>query len=88
MVTINVKCRFCQQTSAVSKYGVGHGGHQRYRCKQCCRTFQLEYTYIACKPGIKEHIIELAMNNAGIRNSARMLHISVNAVVRTLKTYT
>ncbi|HGP2683566.1 MULTISPECIES: IS1-like element transposase [Enterobacteriaceae] len=30
-------------------------------------------------------IVDLAMNNAGIRDTARALHISINAVVRTLK---
>ncbi|MGL9734756.1 MAG: IS1-like element transposase [Symbiopectobacterium sp.] len=29
--------------------------------------------------------IDLAMNNAGIRDTARELHISINAVVRILK---
>lgn len=32
-----------------------------------------------------DQIIGLAMNNAGIRDTARALHISINAVVRTLK---
>lgn len=35
---------------------------------------------------MKEKIVDLAMNNAGIRDTARALHISINAVVRTLKT--
>lgn len=34
---------------------------------------------------MKEQIVDLAMNNAGIRDTARALHISINAVVRTLK---
>ncbi|WP_445582682.1 IS1-like element transposase [Scandinavium lactucae] len=60
-------------------------GHQRYRCQLCRRTFQLDYTYRACQPGMKEQIVDLAMNNAGIRDTARALHISINVVVRTLK---
>ncbi|EKI39624.1 insertion sequence protein [Escherichia coli 3006] len=39
----------------------------------------------ACQHGMKEQIVDLAMNNAGIRDTARVLHISINAVVRTLK---
>lgn len=39
----------------------------------------------ACLPGMKEQIVDLAMNNAGIRDIARALHISIDAVVRTLK---
>ena len=33
----------------------------------------------------KERFNFLTMNNAGIRDTARALHISINAVVRTLK---
>lgn len=31
-------------------------------------------------------IVDLAINNADIRDTVRALHISINAVVRTLKT--
>ncbi|KGP41809.1 transposase [Morganella morganii] len=34
---------------------------------------------------MKEQVVDLAMNNAGIRDTVRVLHISINAVVRTLK---
>ncbi len=34
---------------------------------------------------MKEQIVDLAMNNAGIRDAAQALHISINAVMRTLK---
>jgi transposase-like protein len=34
---------------------------------------------------MKSQIVGLAMNNAGIRDTARALHISINGVVRTLK---
>jgi Transposase and inactivated derivatives len=33
---------------------------------------------------MKKQIANLAMNNAGIRDTARTLHISINAVVLTL----
>ncbi|ENF4439120.1 IS1 family transposase, partial [Salmonella enterica subsp. enterica serovar Anatum] len=66
-------------------HGQGKTGHQRYRCQLCHRTFQLDYAYRACQPGMKEQIVALAMNNAGIRDTARALHISINAVVRTFK---
>lgn len=36
------------------------------------------------QPCIKELVVELAMNNTGIRDTVRALHISINAVVRTL----
>ncbi len=85
MAKVDVKCPFCEQTDPVKKHGLGKANHQRYRCQECSRTFQLEYEYRACQHGMKEQIVELAMNNAGIRDTARALHISINAVVRTLK---
>ncbi|EUD06303.1 InsA C-terminal domain protein [Providencia alcalifaciens R90-1475] len=62
---------------------LGSTGHQRYRCQDCCRSFQLDYEYRACQPGTKDKTIDLTMNNADIRDTARNLHISINAVVRT-----
>ncbi|OKP00182.1 transposase [Xenorhabdus eapokensis] len=53
MATVEVKCRFCHQTKYVKKHGIGKGGHQRYRCLCCNRTFQLDYSYRACQAGIK-----------------------------------
>ena len=85
MAKVDARCPFCEQTAAVKKHGLGSAGHQRYRCQACCRSFQLDYAYRACQPGMKEKIVDLAMNNAGIRDTARALHISINAVVRTLK---
>ncbi len=85
MAQVDVKCPFCECTDAVKKHGLGNAGYQRYRCQSCCRTFQLDYAYRACQPGMKEQIVDLAMHNTGIRDTARALHISINAVVRTLK---
>lgn len=85
MAKVDVRCPFCQQTPPVKKHGLGSTCHQRYRCQNCRRSFQLDYEYRACQPGTKDKIIDLTMNNAGIRDIARALHISINAVVRTLK---
>lgn len=85
MAKVDVRCPFCEQKKPVKKHGYGKSAHQRYRCQACKRTFQLDYAYRACQPGMKAQIVDLAMNNAGIRDTARALHISINAVVRTLK---
>ncbi|EMA5122940.1 PQQ-dependent sugar dehydrogenase [Salmonella enterica] len=68
MVKVDVKCPFCAQTASVKKYGPGSAGHQHYRCQACCRSFQVDYEYRACQPGMKEQVVDLAMYNAGIRN--------------------
>ena len=85
MAKVDVRCPFCGLTDPVRKHGYGKGKHQRYRCLTCTRTFQLDYTYRACQPGMKVQIVGIAINNAGIRDTARALNISINAVVRTLK---
>jgi IS1 family transposase len=45
----------------------------------------LEYYYKAYEPGIKEKIVEMAINSSGIRDTARVLNINKNTVIRTLK---
>lgn len=80
VATVEVKCRFCDQAKEVKKHGKGKGGYQRYRCLSCNRTFQLDYSYHACHAGIKEQIVDLAMHNSGIRDTARALHISINVL--------
>lgn len=84
MVKVDVKCPFYEQPVSV-KQGPGKAKLQRYRCQSCCRTFQPDYAYRACQPGMKEQIVDLAMNNSDIRDTAQALHISINTVVRTLK---
>ncbi|BAX54655.1 hypothetical protein PDPUS_2_00069 [Photobacterium damselae subsp. piscicida] len=69
MATIDVKCRFCNQAEQVRKYGTNPRGAQRYRCFDCNRTFLLDYAYEACKPGVKEKIVDMAMNSSGVRKT-------------------
>ena len=85
MATIEVNCRFCNQTKSVRKHGTGSAGFQRFRCLDCKRTFQLDYAYEANKPGVKEKIVEMAMNSSGVRETGRVLNIGYNTVLRTLK---
>ncbi|MBD2814785.1 hypothetical protein ID850_08405 [Xenorhabdus sp. Flor] len=63
----------------------GSSGHPRYHCYACRKTFQLNYTYQACKLGMKEQFIDMSTNNSGIRDTARVLKVGLNTVLRTLK---
>ena len=85
MAKIEVACRFCGGSKEVRRHGTGSTGLQRYRCADCKKTFQIDYNYEACRPGMKEKIIEMAMNNSGIRDTARVLNVGCNTVLRTLK---
>ncbi len=40
---------------------------------------------IIMKPGVKELIVEMAHNDAGVRYTARTLKVGINTVIRTLK---
>ena len=83
MVTKIVKCRYCSSERLI-KAGK-QSGHQRLKCKDCQRTFQLDYTYEAHKVGVKEQIEILVHNGSGIRDTARVLKINKNTVIDHLK---
>jgi len=70
------------------KSGKSATGTQRYTCcnSECTtKTFMLEYLYRAYEPGIKEKIIDMAINASGVRDTARVLKINKNTVISTLK---
>ena len=70
------------------KSGKSASGTQRYRCQNAgcdTKTFMLKYHYRAYHPGIKEQIIEMAINGSEIRDTARVLKINKNTVISTLK---
>lgn len=87
MAIVNVKCPRCGQMKA-RKFGKSESGEQRYHCyaSDCPgKTFQLEYRYEGAKPGTEEKIISMAANASGIRDTARVLGISTDKVMSTLK---
>ncbi|MDR2699754.1 MAG: hypothetical protein LBC12_02930 [Nitrososphaerota archaeon] len=47
--------------------------------------FQLDYKYPACEPSVKFRILEMAINGSGVRDISRVLHISADVVIDTLK---
>ena len=77
-------CPFCKEDDLV-KNGRYKSGTQRWLCNKCKKSFQLEYQYNACKPGIKELIIEQTLNSSGVRDIGRNLKINKNTVVAVLK---
>ena len=56
-----------------------------YYCGSCDKYFQLDYINNASKPGIKEQIVEMAINGSGVRDTVRVLKVGINTVIRTLK---
>ena len=87
MATIKVKCPRCKETNVVMN-GKHKNGTQRYLCKnkECTqKTFILDYANKGCEPGMDEKIIKMAANASGIRDTARVLGISIQKVLDTLK---
>ena len=72
----------------IMKSGRNASGTQRYRCQNpSCptKTFMLTYRYRAYQAGIKEQVVEMAINGSGIRDTARVLKIDKNTIISTLK---
>src|SRR5215470_2253569 len=88
MITQVLHCPYCHSTDIV-KHGLSPEGKQRYRCRACLegrgRTFLLEYTYAGQAPEVKQQIVDMAMNASGIRDTARVLHVSPTTVIKELK---
>src|SRR5215471_9251788 len=87
MVLVPVTCPYCHSDQVI-KGGQTETGQQRYRCQQttCAhRSFVLEPTYNGRLPQVKEHIIAMALNGSGIRDTARVLKISPTTVLNELK---
>jgi transposase-like protein len=82
-----ILCPECQ-SNHITRSGRNEHGEQRYRCQETdcqTKTFMLSYRYRACEPGIKEQIIDMAINGSGIRDTGRVLKINKNTVIKTLK---
>src|SRR6266853_3716550 len=88
MITQLLHCPYCQGTDIV-RHGASGEGKQRYRCRECRlgrgRTFLLDYTYIGQSPEVKRQIVHMAMHASGMRDTARVLHVSPTTVINALK---
>jgi transposase-like protein len=88
MIPQVLHCPHCQGSDIV-KHGLSPEGKQRYRCRACRegrgRTFLLEYTYAGQSPAVKQQIVDMALNASGMRDTARVLHVSPTTVMNELK---
>ena len=87
MITVPVSCSNCA-CEKIYRHGTSRNGEQRYRCRECGHCFQLEYRYEANKPGVTDKISEMAMNGSGVRDTSRVLGISITTVIAHLKNST
>ena len=88
MMTQVLHCPYCQGIDIV-RQGTTLEGKQRSRCRACLlgrgRTVLLEYTYAGQSPEVNQQIVDMAMNASGIRDTARVLHVSPTTVIKELK---
>jgi transposase len=87
MATIEVSCRYCQSTNVI-KNGYSHAAGravQRFRCRNCRRSFQLDYTSPGCKSDTADKIIAMTLNGSGVRDIRRVLGVGFKTIQNTLK---
>jgi transposase-like protein len=87
MIMQVLHCPNCQGTDII-RHGKTRQGKQRYRCQETlCNggTFLLDYSYAGHSAEVKQQIIDMAMNASGIRDTARVLHVSPTTVIKELK---
>ena len=87
MVSKFLECPTCG-SEKISKNGKSPRGTQKYICKNtnCTkRYFILDYVNKRWLAEVKDQIVQMSINGSGIRDTARVLKISINTVSSTLK---
>lgn len=81
---IEINCIECKSKNLI-RNGKSKSGTQRYICKDCKKSQQIDFKRNGDKPEIKEKIKKMAHNGSGIRQTSRVLEISTTTVIRALK---
>jgi insertion element IS1 protein InsB len=87
MTCISVRCPHCHSEQVV-KRGKTHRGTQRYLCQNTACTkgsFLLDNRNRGCVPEVRQTIIDMSLNASGVRDTARVLHISTDTVLNELR---
>jgi transposase-like protein len=87
MALITVRCPYCHSDQII-KRGKTDTDKQRYRCQNpdCPhQSFVLDPVYKGRLPDIKQQVIEMSLNASGIRDTARVLKISTDTVIKELR---
>lgn len=79
-----ITCPDCSSFN-LKKNGKTKNKKQKYWCKNCHKQFITDYTYQGCRRFIRSLIVPMTLNNAGIRDISRVLHISVNTVLNEIR---
>ena len=82
-----IHCPTCHGVDVV-KYGKTADGKQRFRCQNLRASvprFSVHYSYQGLLPEVKHKIVDMSLNGSGIRDIARVLHMSPSTVIHELK---
>lgn len=84
MQTKAITCPRCSRGN-IKKNGTTSQGKQKYLCQVCRRQFITDYRYQGCRPSVVARIVPLSLNGCGIRDITRVLGVSPNTVLKTLR---
>jgi insertion element IS1 protein InsB len=79
---IKMKCKKCN-SEKITKNGKSRNGEQRYRCKLCLNSFQINFKYQSYVISDKQIII-LTKEGCGVRSTSRILEIHPSTVLRRI----
>jgi len=82
---MSVKCIHCESENIVKMGKQPTNGTPRCKCNTCKKTFQTHYKNNGAKPQTKQQIIKMSLNGSGIRDTSRVLGVSINTVMSVLK---
>jgi insertion element IS1 protein InsB len=80
-----IACPRCSSTK-IKKNGKTANRKQRYQCKDCGRQFITAYSYLGRMESVRELIVPMTLNGCGVRDISRVLLVSSNTVLKTLRT--
>src|SRR5215475_14535730 len=81
-----IACPRCSSTK-IKKNGKTANRKQRYQCKDCGRQFITAYGYLGCIESVRELIVPMTLNGCGVRDISRVLLVSSNTALKTLRIY-
>ncbi len=79
-----IACPRCSSRN-IKKNGTTANRKQKYQCKDCRRQFITTYTYRGWMPVLRNLIVPMTMNSSGIRDIARVLSMSTQTVLKTIR---
>jgi len=87
MATIEVSCKHCDSKKVIKNgYSyISERAIQRFRCQDCRKSFQLDYTNPAYKSDTSDKIVSMTLNGSGIRDIRRVLGVGFKTIQNTLK---